>query len=322
MKWKIGNVEIENQLVLAPMAGITNEAFRSICKEMGAGLVVCEMISDKALSFHNAKTIKMTGVSQNEHPLSMQIFGADKETLVYAAKWIYENTDADIIDINMGCPVNKVAKRAGAGSSLLRDPNKVYEITKAVVEATPLPVTVKIRIGWDENNINAVENAKMIEKAGACAIAVHGRTRAQMYSGHANLDVIKDVVEAVNIPVVGNGDIVDGPLALHMLEYTGCKAIMIGRGALGNPWIFKEINAYFAGEEFKRPLKEEIYNMIVDQYERLLKLKGERLALLEMRSHVGWYLKGMQGSAQIKNKANQALSFEEVKKILKEYLLA
>lgn len=322
MKWKIGNVEIENQLVLAPMAGITNEAFRSICKEMGAGLVVCEMISDKALSFHNAKTIKMTGVSQNEHPLSMQIFGADKETLVYAAKWIYENTDADIIDINMGCPVNKVAKRAGAGSSLLRDPNKVYEITKAVVEATPLPVTVKIRIGWDENNINAVENAKMIEKAGACAIAVHGRTRAQMYSGHANLDVIKDVVEAVNIPVVGNGDIVDGPSALHMLEYTGCKAIMIGRGALGNPWIFKEINAYFAGEEFKRPSKEEIYNMIVGQYERLLKLKGERLALLEMRSHVGWYLKGMQGSAQIKNKANQALSFEEVKKILKEYLLA
>lgn len=322
MKWKIGNVEIENQLVLAPMAGITNEAFRSICKEIGAGLVVCEMISDKALSFHNAKTIKMTGVSQNEHPLSMQIFGADKETLVYAAKWIYENTDADIIDINMGCPVNKVAKRAGAGSSLLRNPNKVYEITKAVVEATPLPVTVKIRIGWDENNINAVENAKMIEKAGACAIAVHGRTRAQMYSGHANLDVIKDVVEAVNIPVVGNGDIVDGPSALHMLEYTGCKAIMIGRGALGNPWIFKEINAYFAGEEFKRPSKEEIYNMIVDQYERLLKLKGERLALLEMRSHVGWYLKGMQGSAQIKNKANQALSFEEVKKILKEYLLA
>ncbi len=322
MKWKIGNVEIENQLVLAPMAGITNEAFRSICKEMGAGLVVCEMISDKALSFHNAKTIKMTGVSQNEHPLSMQIFGADKETLVYAAKWIYENTDADIIDINMGCPVNKVAKRAGAGSSLLRDPNKVYEITKAVVEATPLPVTVKIRIGWDENNINAVENAKMIEKAGACAIAVHGRTRAQMYSGHANLDVIKDVVEAVNIPVVGNGDMVDGPSALHMLEYTGCKAIMIGRGALGNPWIFKEINAYFAGKEFKRPSKEEIYNMIVDQYERLLKLKGERLALLEMRSHVGWYLKGMQASAQIKNKANQALSFEEVKKILKEYLLA
>ena len=320
MKWKIGNVEIENQLVLAPMAGITNEAFRSICKEMGAGLVVCEMISDKALSFHNAKTIKMTGVSQNEHPLSMQIFGADKETLVYAAKWIYENTDADIIDINMGCPVNKVAKRAGAGSSLLRDPNKVYEITKAVVEATPLPVTVKIRIGWDENNINAVENAKMIEKAGACAIAVHGRTRAQMYSGHANLDVIKDVVEAVNIPVVGNGDIVDGPSALHMLEYTGCKAIMIGRGALGNPWIFKEINAYFAGEEFKRPSKEEIYNMIVDQYERLLKLKGERLALLEMRSHAAWYLKGLPRAQSVKNEIFKAKTSKELKNILNNYL--
>lgn len=273
MKWKIGNVEIDNQLVLAPMAGITNEAFRSICKEMGAGLVVCEMISDKALSFHNAKTIKMTGVNEAEHPLSMQIFGADVESLVYAAKWIYENTDADIIDINMGCPVNKVAKRAGAGSSLLKDPNKVYEITKAVVEATPLPVTVKIRIGWDENNINAVENAKMIERAGAKAIAVHGRTRAQMYSGHANLDVIRDVVLAVSIPVIGNGDIIDGPSAKHMLEYTGCKAIMIGRGALGNPWIFKEINAYFNNEEFIKPTKADIYNMIVEQYERLLKLR-------------------------------------------------
>ena len=321
MKWKIGNVEIDNQLVLAPMAGITNEAFRSICKEMGAGLVVCEMISDKALSFHNAKTIKMTGVNEAEHPLSMQIFGADVESLVYAAKWIYENTDADIIDINMGCPVNKVAKRAGAGSSLLKDPNKVYEITKAVVEATPLPVTVKIRIGWDENNINAVENAKMIERAGAKAIAVHGRTRAQMYSGHANLDVIRDVVLAVSIPVIGNGDIIDGPSAKHMLEYTGCNAIMIGRGALGNPWIFKEINAYFNNEEFIKPTKADIYNMIVEQYERLLKLKGERLALLEMRSHVGWYLKGMQGSAQIKNKANQATSFDDVKKILKEFLI-
>lgn len=321
MKWKIGNVEIDNQLVLAPMAGITNEAFRSICKEMGAGLVVCEMISDKALSFHNAKTIKMTGVNEAEHPLSMQIFGADVESLVYAAKWIYENTDADIIDINMGCPVNKVAKRAGAGSSLLKDPNKVYEITKAVVEATPLPVTVKIRIGWDDNSINAVENAKMIERAGAKAIAVHGRTRAQMYSGHANLDVIRYVVSAVSIPVIGNGDIIDGPSAKHMLEYTGCKAIMIGRGALGNPWIFKEINAYFNNEEFIKPTKADIYNMIVEQYERLLKLKGERLALLEMRSHVGWYLKGMQGSAQIKNKANQATSFDDVKKILKEFLI-
>lgn len=323
MKWKIKDVEIDNQLVLAPMAGITNEAYRSICKELGCGLVVCEMISDKALSYNNAKTIKMTGTNKEEHPLSMQIFGADKETLVYAAKWITENTDADIIDINMGCPVNKVAKKAGAGSSLLKDPNKVYEITKAVVESTHLPVTVKIRIGWDADSINAVENAKMIEKAGAAAIAVHGRTRAQMYSGRANLDVIKNVVESVSIPVIGNGDIIDGPSALHMLEYTGCKAIMIGRGALGNPWIFKEINAYLEDRSIlARPSHEEVYNMIIDQYERLLKLKGERLALLEMRSHVGWYLKGMQGSAQIKNQVNGQNNFEDVKNILKGFLLS
>ena len=323
MKWKIGNVEIENQLVLAPMAGITNEAFRGICKEMGAGLVVCEMISDKALSFNNAKTIKMTHVNSNEHPMSMQIFGADEETLVYAAKWITENTDADIIDINMGCPVNKVAKKAGAGSSLLKNPQRVYEITKAVVEATHLPVTVKIRIGWDENNINAVKNAKMIERAGASAIAVHGRTRAQMYSGKANLDVIKEVVESVNIPVIGNGDVVDGPTALHMLEYTGCKAVMVGRGCLGNPWVFKEINHYLDNKEIlPRPSKEEIYNMIMDQHNRLLKLKGEHLALLEMRSHVGWYLKGMPNAAAVKNAANMAKSFDKVKKILKEFLLS
>lgn len=323
MKWKIGNVEIENQLVLAPMAGITNEAFRGICKEMGAGLVVCEMISDKALSFNNAKTIKMTHVNSNEHPMSMQIFGADEETLVYAAKWITKNTDADIIDINMGCPVNKVAKKAGAGSSLLKNPQRVYEITKAVVEATHLPVTVKIRIGWDENNINAVKNAKMIERAGASAIAVHGRTRAQMYSGKANLDVIKEVVESVNIPVIGNGDVVDGPTALHMLEYTGCKAVMVGRGCLGNPWVFKEINHYLDNKEIlPRPSKEEIYNMIMDQHNRLLKLKGEHLALLEMRSHVGWYLKGMPNAAAVKNAANMAKSFDEVEKILKEFLLS
>lgn len=322
MKWKIGNVTIDNQVILAPMAGITNEAFRSICKEMGAGLVVCEMISDKALSFNNAKTIKMTHVNSSEHPLSMQIFGADEETLVYAAKWITENTDADIIDINMGCPVNKVAKKAGAGSSLLRDPKRVYEITKAVVEATHLPVTVKIRIGWDENNINAVENAKMIERAGAAAIAVHGRTRAQMYSGKANLDVIKEVVESVNIPVIGNGDVVDGPSALHMLEYTGCKAVMIGRGCLGNPWVFKEINQYLDNKEIlPRPTKKEIYDMIIDQHNRLLSLKGEHLALLEMRSHVGWYLKGMPNAAAVKNAANMAKSFDEVDRILKEFLL-
>lgn len=322
MKWNIGNVEIDNQVILAPMAGVTNESFRLIAHEMGAGLVVCEMISDKALAFNNQKTIKMTKVSSSEHPLSMQIFGADVESLVYAAKWIEENTDADIIDINMGCPVNKVAKRAQAGASLLQDPNKVYEITKAVVEAVKIPVTVKIRIGWDSEHINAVTNAKMIERAGAAAITVHGRTRAQMYSGVANLDVIKEVVEAVSIPVIGNGDIVDYKTAKHMLDYTGCKAIMIGRGALGNPWIFKEVVEYLDnGTILPRPSRREIYEMIMHQYNYLLKVKGEHLALLEMRSHVGWYLKGMMGASHIKNQVNQQQSFDKVKEILEAYLL-
>lgn len=323
MKWYIGDVEIENQVVLAPMAGVTNEAFRHICKEMKAGLVVCEMISDKALSFNNQKTIKMTKVSALEHPMSIQIFGADIESLVYAAKWIEENTDADIIDINMGCPVNKVAKRAGAGSNLLKDPSRVYEITKAVVEAVKLPVTVKIRLGWDEASINAVENAKMIEKAGAKAITVHGRTRAQMYSGKANLDEIKKVVEAVNIPVIANGDIIDYTSAKHMLDYTKAQAIMIGRGALGNPWIFKEVVDYLDESILpEKPTKKDIYDMIIKQYELLLELKGSHLAMLEMRSHIGWYLKGIPHAASVKNACNMAQDFNEVKAILSEFLLS
>lgn len=320
--WKIGDVEIKNQVVLAPMAGVTNEAFRHICKEMGAGLVVCEMISDKALSFNNQKTIKMTKVSSDEHPLSMQIFGADVESMVYAAKWIEENTDADIIDINMGCPVNKVAKRALAGANLLRDTEKVYAITKAVVDAVKIPVTVKIRLGWNSESINAVENAIAIEKAGAKAITVHGRTREQMYSGKASLDEIKKVVEAVNIPVIANGDIVDYKTAVHMLEYTKACAIMIGRGCLGNPWIFKEVSEYLEnGTLPKKPSKKEIYEMILKQYDLLYKLKGERLALLEMRSHIGWYLKGIPFATQVKNACNMEQSFEKVKEHLEEFLL-
>lgn len=322
MKWKIGNVEIENQVVLAPMAGVTNEAFRHICKELGAGLVVCEMISDKALSFNNEKTIKMTKVADNEHPLSMQIFGADIESLVYAAKWIEKNTGADIIDINMGCPVNKVAKKAQAGASLLKDPKKVYEITKAVVDAVNIPVTVKIRLGWDSESINAVENAIQIEKAGASAITVHGRTRAQMYSGKADLDEIKKVVEAVSIPVIANGDIIDYKSAKHMLDYTKAQAIMIGRGALGNPWIFKEVSEYLEnGTITPARTKREIYEMIMKQYNYLLELKGEHLAILEMRSHIGWYLKGIPYATQVKNACNIEHDFNKVKLILEDFLL-
>ena len=320
MEWKIRDITIKNQLVLAPMAGVTNEAFRIICKEYGAGLVVAEMVSDKAISFKNEKTIKMTKVNEIEHPISMQIFGGDVESLVNAAKYLDLNSDCDIIDINMGCPVNKVAKKAFAGASLLKDPDKIYEIVKAVVESVKKPVTVKIRIGWDENSINCVEVAKLIEKAGASAITVHGRTRSQFYSGKANWDYIKHVVESVNIPVVGNGDIVDYKTAKEMLDYTGCKAIAIARGALGNPFIFKEINEYLDNNVIvEKPSYDEILNTILRQYDLLLKLKGERLALLEMRSHIAWYLKGLPGSAKVKDLCNKQNDFNEVKNIIINY---
>jgi len=321
MKWKIREVEIKNQLVLAPMAGVTNEAFRIICKEYGAGLVMAEMVSDKAIGFKNAKTLKMTKVNEIEHPISMQIFGADIESLVNGAKYLDNNSDCDIIDINMGCPVNKVAKKSGAGASLLKDPDKVYEIVKAVVESVKKPVTVKIRLGWDFDSINCVEVSKLIEKAGASAITIHGRTRSQMYSGKADWSYIKKVVEAVNIPVIGNGDIVDYKTAKQMLDETGCAAIAIARGALGNPFIFKEINEYLDnGTIMERPSNKEIYDTILEQYNLLLDLKGEKLALLEMRSHVGWYLKGMPNSSKIKDYCNKQTDFNEVIKVLKEYL--
>ncbi len=320
--WKIGNVYIPNKLVLAPMAGITNEAFRVLCKEYGCGLLVAEMVSDKALGFGNEKTITMTKVHSKEHPISMQIFGADKDSMVLAAKWIDENSDCDIIDINMGCPVNKVAKKAMAGSNLLRDPNKVYEITKAVCDAVKKPVTVKIRLGWDEHSINALENAKMIEKAGAKAIAIHGRTRSQFYSGEANYDVIKQVKEALNIPVIANGDITDPKKAMEVLEYTGCDAVMIGRAAQGNPFIFKEINEYMLnGRIIERPSNKVIYDTIMKHYNYLVKLKGTHLACLEMRTHISAYLRGLPGSASIRNKVNMERDFNNVCEILKSYLL-
>ena len=321
MEWKIRDIVIPNQLVLAPMAGNTNEAFRIICKEMGCGLVMAEMVSDKAIGFKNVKTIKMTKVNPIEHPISMQIFGADIDSLVNAAKFIDLKSDADIIDINMGCPVNKVAKKSGAGASLLQDPNKVYEIVKSVVEAVSKPVTVKIRLGWDSDHINCVLIAKLCEKAGASAITIHARTRAQMYSGKADWEWIKKVKEAVSIPVVGNGDIIDIASAKKMLEYTGCDAIAIARGALGNPFLFREIKAALDGNDIPpRPTHEELYDTIVRHYHLLLELKGEHLAMLEMRSHVAWYLKGMPGSSKIKDECNHHTNFDEVLAILRDYL--
>lgn len=319
--WKIRDIEIPNRLVLAPMAGITNEAFRIICKEMGCGLVVAEMVSDKAIGFQNERTLKMTKVNAVEHPISMQIFGGDVESLVNAAKYIDKYSDADIIDINMGCPVNKVAKKSHAGASLLQDPNLVYEIVKNVVENVSKPVTVKIRIGWDFDSINCVEIAKLIEKAKASAITVHGRTRSQFYTGKADLDWIKKVKEAVSIPVIGNGDITDIESAKRMLEYTGVDAIAIGRGALGNPFIFKQLSEYLEnGKVIAKPTHEEIFATILKHHQLLLELKGPKLAMLEMRSHVAWYIKGMPGSAKIKDMCNKQTDFNEVIKILKEYL--
>ncbi len=321
MEWKIRDIVIKNQFVLAPMAGVTNEAFRIICKNMDAGLVMAEMVSDKALSFNNQKTIGMTKVNPKEHPISMQIFGGDVKTLVEAAKYIDNYSDADIIDINMGCPVLKVVKN-NSGSALLKDPNNIYDIVKNVVEAVKKPVTVKIRIGWDQNSINCVEVAKMIEKAGASAITVHARTRSQFYSGNADWSYIKAVKEAVKIPVIGNGDVINIDTAKRMLEETGCDAIAIARGALGNPYIFRDLNQYFNdGIIPNKASNKEIFDTILLHHQLLVDLKGSHLAMLEMRSHVGWYIKGMPKSARIKDLCNKQTDFNEVIKILKEFLL-
>lgn len=289
---KIGNVEIKNPIVLAPMAGITDSAFRRIAKEFGAGLVVAEMVSDKAIFYGSQKTIDMLYMTEDERPISQQIFGSDKESFVYAAKYIEENMHPDIIDINMGCPVPKVAQKAQAGSALLKNPDKVYEIVKAVVEAVNVPVTVKIRSGWDENSINAVEIAKICEKAGASAITVHPRTRAQGYSGFANWSIIKQVKENVSIPVIGNGDVKTGLDAKRMLLETGCDAVMIGRGLLGNPWLVKECIDCLNGNEIKEVTKLEKLEMVVKHYNYLLEFKDEKTASLLMRTHIGYYLKG------------------------------
>ena len=318
--WKIGNVEIKNKIVLAPMAGISNSAFRRIAKEMGCGLIVAEMVSDKAIYYGSKKTIDMLYMTDFERPISQQIFGSDKESFVYAAKFIEENMHPDIIDINMGCPVPKVALRAQAGSALLKDPEKVYEIVKAVVEAVKVPVTVKIRSGWDSNNINAVEIAKVIEKAGASAITVHGRTRAQGYSGKADLNIIKKVKENVSIPVIGNGDIVTAYDAKRMLDETNCDAVMIGRGVLGNPFLIKQCVDYLEkGIIPGEVTKEDKIKMMKKHFNYLLETKCEKVALLEMRTQAAYYLKGLEGTGIVKSKIMQTKTKEELFKIIEDY---
>lgn len=319
--WKIGNVEIKNKVVLAPMAGISNSAFRTIVKEMGCGLIVAEMVSDKAIYYGSKKTIDMLYMTDYERPISQQIFGSDVESFKMAAKYIEENMKPDIIDINMGCPVPKVAQRAQAGSALLKDPNKVYEIVKSVVETVNIPVTVKIRSGWDSNSINAVEIAKTCEKAGASAIAVHARTRSQGYSGKADWNIIKEVKENVNIPVIGNGDIKSPIDAKNMLEQTKCDAIMIGRGVLGNPWLIKDTIEYLENNQLpqERTLEEKI-EMIKKHLDYLLKIKPEKVAVTEMRTHVPHYLKGLKNNNEVNSKIFKTITKDEFNQILDDYL--
>ena len=319
--WKIGNVEIKNQVVLAPMAGICNNAYRKIIKEMGCGLIVAEMVSDKALMYDSSKTKDMLYMTDDERPISQQIFGSDLDSFIYSAKYIEENMHPDIIDINMGCPVPKVALRAQAGSALLKNPDKVYEIVSGVVNSVSVPVTVKIRSGWDDKSINAVEIAKIIEKAGASAIAVHPRTRSQGYSGKANWDIIRQVKENVSIPVIGNGDILNCYDAKRMLDETGCDAIMIGRGVLGNPWLIKECVDYLENgiEPDKITLEDKIL-MIKRHLSNLLATKPYKVAMLEIRTHAAYYLKGLPQGKELKVAIFKTTTKEELISLLDKYM--
>lgn len=314
--FQIGDIVMDNRVVLAPMAGVCNSAFRLTVKEFGAGLVYAEMISDKGLVQRNKKTLDMLYIDERENPLSLQIFGGDKETLVEAAQYVDKHTNADIIDINMGCPVNKIIK-CEAGAKWLLDPNKIYEMVSAVVDAVDKPVSVKMRIGWDDEHIFAVENAQAAERAGAAAIAMHGRTRVQMYEGKANWDILKEVKKNIRIPFIGNGDVETPQDAKRMLDETGVDAVMIGRAALGNPWmIYRTVQYLETGELKPEPSVVEKMDVCLLHFERLMQLKGEKVAVREMRKHASWYLKGIRGNGKIRNAINQMETAAELRALL------
>lgn len=319
--FNIGDIQLKNRVVLAPMAGVCNSAFRLTVKEFGAGLVCAEMVSDKAILFNNARTMDMLYIDEREKPLSLQIFGGEKETLVEAAKFVDKNTTADIIDINMGCPVPKITK-CDAGAKWLLDPDKIYDMVSAVTDAVDKPVTVKMRIGWDDQHIFAVKNALAVEKAGGQAVAVHGRTRVQMYEGTADWAIIKEVKESVGIPVIGNGDVETPQDAQRMLDETGVDGVMIGRAALGNPWmIYRTVHYLETGELISEPSVREKMDVCKLHLDRLVALKGEKTAVREMRKHAAWYLKGIRGHAIVRNAVNTTETRDEIVNLLDEFTL-
>jgi nifR3 family TIM-barrel protein len=315
---KVKNVEIKNPIVLAPLAGYTNRTFRGIVKEFGVGLVYSEMISAHGIIYDNKKTIELTEVNPKEHPLAMQIFGGEVELLTKAAQYIDKYTDADIIDLNMGCPVRKVLK-AESGSKLLTDPEKIYRIVSAVVQNVEKPVSVKIRAGWDHSSINADVVAEAIEKAGASLICIHGRTKSDLYRGKVNLDYIKMVKAAVNIPVIGNGDIRSIEDAEKMFAYTGVDMIMIGRGALGNPWLLRDLVCWYEGKKIPAPpTAREKLALCKRHLDLLVEEKGERTAVLEMRSMAAWYVKGIERTREFKQKLNDVKTKTELHQLIDE----
>lgn len=314
---KIGNVKLKNNLILAPMAGVTNLPFRVVCKDCGAGMVCTEMASSRAMFHNDQKTKRLFNTQGEERPISFQVFGSDEETLAYAAK--YMSNFADIIDINMGCPAPKVVKN-GDGSKLLLDLPKAKSIIETVVKNATVPVTVKFRKGWDKENIVATDIAQIAEEAGASAVTIHGRTRSEFYTGKADWDIIKKVKESVKIPVIGNGDIVDEETALHMFEQTGVDGIMIGRGSLGNPWIFRNIEYYLkTGKKLDPPTIEERLNVMKKQINLAIEEKGENVAIKELRKHISWYTKNLKNSSAFRDKINKIENEKELKLVIDEY---